>query len=428
MSGVDGWSPEELDSAVDAYLMRGESSAAMLAAPKTGASTATASRASREDDLVRRFPSGVSQSASDFVANARDLMASTGAPARSQPVALASSASKGNSHIATQQQQQHQRTPYAARVSVTSAALPPATSQLDDLVDSLLGPSASGHPSPALGYSAARGAVATGQSYDDDALTGATPLHLIAAQALREAKETHYVAGEVPGQPDFRGSSVRSGSTAHQAAVDTQLMLRRMNMWRARKERNIDAKRREHDARVMEECTFRPLASPELQQQAQHASELLAPSSLYRDNKAWGTDEYLERQEAARRLREEKRQHEEHVFASGAAWRHQSTVPKPFSLGSHRHRAPSSMADGGAANGRAMASVGSGSSRGMAPLVASLRQHFEVAPSRIEAPSLPPGAFSSVKYRGASVYGTADDVHGATAWASKLDAMVDGFL
>eukprot|EP00672_Neobodo_designis_P018558 CAMPEP_0174837506 /NCGR_PEP_ID=MMETSP1114-20130205/6792_1 /TAXON_ID=312471 /ORGANISM="Neobodo designis, Strain CCAP 1951/1" /LENGTH=375 /DNA_ID=CAMNT_0016071573 /DNA_START=57 /DNA_END=1184 /DNA_ORIENTATION=+ len=371
-SDAAAWSPEELDQAVDAYLGRSESR-----------------------------------------------------PGPAPTLNLASTAAPRSSAAASQP---------AAPPAPPAAA---AGGDIEGMVDSILTP-AGGTPSAYSAPSAARGrqpstAAAASQPFDNDALVGATPLGALAEGDIpyvTEGRGSHSHDGSADGyeQPDFRGSSERgssrSASTQSALRVDTQLMIRRMAMWKARKERSLAAKRQEAAAKELEPCTFQPLVAEDVQRRLHSPDRLLGPSSLYRDNRAWGTDEFLQRQERARKLKEEKKQHEQEVFSSGSRWQHRTTVPRPFAIGTHRHRTQDALAAGGAPHGGGMTSVGAGSSRAMAKTIAKLRTHFDAEPSRIEAPSVPPGAFSAARPGRAPPRGGSYDDH----WNAQLDQMVSDML
>ena len=393
------WSPDELDDAVDAYL--GRSSA--QSAPNFHLAT----RALRQD---------------------QDDAAARDAARRQQPA---------QGYRQQQQQQQQQRPPAAAASSTPDDD----GGNVEDMVDSILTPVGAKAATPAA-YSVAPASSnaqrIAQQPYDADALVGATPLGDLAAAgddtpyAEDEDLQDHHIEGGERGsydQPDFRGSSERSGSRRSGVSdgalrVDTELMIRRMAMWKARKDRTIAAKRQEAAHKELEQCTFQPLVADDVQQRLHSPERLLGPSTLYRDNRAWGTEEFLQRQERARKLRQEKEQHAKEVFSSGTRWQHRTTVPRPFAIGTHRHRSRDALATGGAPHGGGMTSVGAGSSRGMAKMVASLRTHFDAEPSRIEAPSVPPGAFSAaLPGRGPPRGGSHDD-----HWNAQLDQMVSDML
>ena len=101
--------------------------------------------------------------------------------------------------------------------------------------------------------------------------------------------------------------------------------LRRIELWAERKkERRLQTELEVH-SKALEECTFEPRVSD------RHQSELIAPHPLYKDNKAWGYDEFVDRLVAARAQREDRRAEiDAKLGGCGDRWKPELTTPEPF--------------------------------------------------------------------------------------------------
>ena len=165
-----------------------------------------------------------------------------------------------------------------------------------------------------------------------------------AYQATSQTPYNSYApAPTTPGRTQPRGAKSGSVSTpaAHAKEVETPGMkmpvpqttdhpLRvydRVSQWNRRKQQKLDEERRKYEEREVEGCPFAPTTrsaaatKPVVQKQA----------SIYGGNgRAWGYDEFVERQREARRRTNEKT---ETAKCSGKNWKNKPTVPVEFQLG-----------------------------------------------------------------------------------------------
>lgn len=149
---------------------------------------------------------------------------------------------------------------------------------------------------------------------------------------------------------------------------------RRINMWSVRKQSRLEKQRREAEEEKLKECTFRPLR-PTVDCDA----SLLEPSAIYKDNKSWGFDAFVDRYVEARRKKDEETRYVEEYWASpGDKWKPQRTVPEPFELGQP------------AKNHYGISCLRSP----FDTLAPKLRPQHYATPSTIEAPAVPSGTFS----------------------------------
>jgi hypothetical protein len=152
--------------------------------------------------------------------------------------------------------------------------------------------------------------------------------------------------------------------------------LRRIHLWAERR----DAKRAvmvyERLQEELGQCTFHPIR--ETTNPSDGSSVHLAPSSLYKDNKAWGFDEFVDRLVTARDLKQMKEEEDERrkSGATGSNWHPGTTVPEPFEFNRFNRRPIPSLKS---------------HYEGLAPV---LRGEHVQSLSTIEAPSIPPGLFS----------------------------------
>ena len=100
----------------------------------------------------------------------------------------------------------------------------------------------------------------------------------------------------------------------------------RVTQWQRRKQQKLDEQRRMVENKEVEGCPFAPTTRS--QPMAQPAPKM---GSIYGGNgRAWGYDEFVERQREARRRNEEK---VESTKFSGKNWKNKPTVPQEFQLG-----------------------------------------------------------------------------------------------
>jgi hypothetical protein len=182
----------------------------------------------------------------------------------------------------------------------------------------------------------------------------------------------------------------------------TDFLLRRMDMWQNKRKQNLEQQRIESYHRETEGCTFRPMRAEALaasamalveaqeEERRTHAvstwrhgfgsskthtapvalsRSAFEPSALYADNKSWGFDEFVQRQEEARARRAEREAEIARAFeVKGAAAKrvrdghYGATEPEPFRLSSTAamvHQADAIGRRGGAAGvgGRAARST-----------------------------------------------------------------------
>lgn len=201
------------------------------------------------------------------------------------------------------------------------------------------------------------------------------------ASRFRPAPEAHqplHQGGGSDGPLEIQSGGILTGRSyeSPSASARQDPTLRRIQLWAERK----DAKRAvlvyERLQEELSHCTFRPYR--ETTQISEASSQHLAPSSLYKDNKAWGYDEFVDRLVTAREHKATKEEEDERrkSGATGSHWHPGTTVPEPFEFNRYNRRP-----------------------------IAALKSHFEdIAPqlrdeheqtlSTIEAPSIPPGLFS----------------------------------
>ena len=147
--------------------------------------------------------------------------------------------------------------------------------------------------------------------------------------------------------------------------------LRRIELWAERKKERRVQTENEVQSKELEECTFEPRVSDRNQ------SELIAPHPLYKDNKAWGYDEFVDRLVAARSQREERRvEIEMKLGGCGDRWKPELTTPEPFEFAKFSRKKIAALQK---------------SYDLIAPIVRN--EHIGTA-SAIEGPSVPSGLFS----------------------------------
>lgn len=140
--------------------------------------------------------------------------------------------------------------------------------------------------------------------------------------------------------------------------------LRRIQMWEEKKRLKQLMSKREVEARGQEECTFHPNVQAARDSVLAHKispgkgakgtigfgygggnsglvgaspvdrASIASPSKLYKDNKAWGFDSFVDRQLYAREMRRQAEEDAEAVFAlKNPEGRQRVTVPEPFEFG-----------------------------------------------------------------------------------------------
>ena len=210
-----------------------------------------------------------------------------------------------------------------------------------------------------------------------------------------------YVGGGGGGAvTEYNGSSNPNNGQSSAPLVGGDAALRRIQMWEEKKRIKQAMARREQQNRGDEECTFRPnvqaardsvlaaklghltggtrrggggggtvgfgygggnngltvggrlpkgasLASPDGAADdsraaafALSASQAMTPSRLYKDNKAWGYDSFIDRQTYAREMRKQQEEDAAAVFALKNPDRPlRTTVPEPFEFGNKGRKA-----------------------------------------------------------------------------------------
>ncbi len=145
--------------------------------------------------------------------------------------------------------------------------------------------------------------------------------------------------------------------------------LRRIELWAERKKERRMQSENEVQSKELEECTFEP--------RVDRKSELIAPHPLYKDNKAWGYDEFVDRLVDARLQREERNaENEAKLSGYGDRWKPKLTSPEPFEFAKFSRKKIAALQK---------------SYDLIAPIVRE--EHFGPA-SSIEGPSVPSGLFS----------------------------------
>lgn len=101
----------------------------------------------------------------------------------------------------------------------------------------------------------------------------------------------------------------------------------RTSQWQRRREKKLEEQRSSRHETDLNGCTFHPTV---------HDANRTPPPSrnvVYGgDGKAWGVQEFVERQKEARRRREEE---EARLYDTGHKWRNEPTQPREFLLGQH---------------------------------------------------------------------------------------------
>ncbi|CUG05849.1 Hypothetical protein, putative [Bodo saltans] len=177
---------------------------------------------------------------------------------------------------------------------------------------------------------------------------------------------------EIQSGGGLTGRSYESpGSSARQDPT-----LRRIQLWAERREAKRAVMVYEKLQEELAQCTFHPIR--ETTNLSDSSSIHLAPSSLYKDNKAWGFDEFVDRLVTARDQKQLKEEEDERrkSGATGVNWQPGFTVPEPFEFNRYNRRPIPSLKS---------------HYEGLAPV---LRGEHEQSLSTIEAPSIPPGLFS----------------------------------
>lgn len=102
-------------------------------------------------------------------------------------------------------------------------------------------------------------------------------------------------------------------------------IIERARKWKKRREEKLRREREEQQKKEMEECTFQPNLS-------RNRDSLSTTMDSVQSNSTdpLGFSEFIERQESARRKREQEWRN---VFTTGEKWRPQPTTPKEFKLG-----------------------------------------------------------------------------------------------
>lgn len=182
------------------------------------------------------------------------------------------------------------------------------------------------------------------------------------------------------------GSSARRGGGAveivthatgvdHGASLDPKspAALRRIQLWAERKEAKRAMLVYEALQEELKECSFQPL-----RETVQVPKERLSPNRLYKDNRAWGFDQFVDRVVAARIQKQQKKEEDELRIAgaNGSNWSCTATVPQPFEFCKYNRNEISSL------------------KKNYDSIVPIVRQQHFSEMSTIEAPSVPSGLFS----------------------------------
>ena len=179
--------------------------------------------------------------------------------------------------------------------------------------------------------------------------------------------------------------------------------LRRISAWERRRQLRHLSARAQKSQGEMAECTFAPcLAAARWEYESPEVLERLKqPSALYADNKAWGFDAYVARQQEARERRREQLEYERKVLnqtnRSGDTFqRARVTEPQPFLLGKDRPVASYARSAGtGAVEARKQHMHPRARWEHKMAVECRAELEREVGPSMIEPPSVPPGLFSA---------------------------------
>lgn len=150
--------------------------------------------------------------------------------------------------------------------------------------------------------------------------------------------------------------------------------LRRIQLWAERREAKRAILVYERLQEELRQCTFHPARETT----DSDLSSQLSPSALYKDNRAWGFDEFVDRLVGAREQKKLKEEEDERRKSgvTGSNWHPGATVPEPFEFNRFNRRPIPSL---------------KGHYEELAPV---LRDGYENTMSTIEAPSVPPGLFS----------------------------------
>eukprot|EP01062_Namystynia_karyoxenos_P081575 TRINITY_DN899_c0_g4_i2.p1 TRINITY_DN899_c0_g4~~TRINITY_DN899_c0_g4_i2.p1 ORF type:complete len:673 (+),score=253.22 TRINITY_DN899_c0_g4_i2:87-2021(+) len=113
--------------------------------------------------------------------------------------------------------------------------------------------------------------------------------------------------------------------------VDPNDVVERAGQWATRRQQKLDQERLKREERELSQCTFRPNRERPAPDAAAAPWKEPPATQLYGgEGKAWGFDEFVERQRDARRRQLEK---EEGAFATGKGWRNEVTIPREPVLG-----------------------------------------------------------------------------------------------
>eukprot|EP01063_Lacrimia_lanifica_P017638 TRINITY_DN24683_c0_g1_i1.p1 TRINITY_DN24683_c0_g1~~TRINITY_DN24683_c0_g1_i1.p1 ORF type:complete len:425 (+),score=150.03 TRINITY_DN24683_c0_g1_i1:66-1277(+) len=121
-----------------------------------------------------------------------------------------------------------------------------------------------------------------------------------------------------------------SPATTRRGGAKTAHPLRvyeRVSQWQRRKHQKLDEERRKTQKKELENCPFEPVTRST---KAQHPWEQKSGSIYGGNGRAWGYDEFVERQREARRRTNEKK---DAVKSSGKNWKNEVTVCQEFNLG-----------------------------------------------------------------------------------------------
>ncbi len=171
---------------------------------------------------------------------------------------------------------------------------------------------------------------------------------------------------------EYRSPSEADAASRPSSFYKKNPALRRIELWAERKKERRLQSENEVQSKELEECTFEPRVSDRVQ------GDLLAPHALYKDNKAWGYDEFVDRLVEARVQREQRRTEiEAKLSGYGDRWQPKLTTPEPFEFAKFSRKKIAALQK---------------SYDLIAPIVRE--EHLGQAPSAIEGPSVPSGLFS----------------------------------
>eukprot|EP00659_Diplonema_papillatum_P009386 gene9386-14553_t len=151
-----------------------------------------------------------------------------------------------------------------------------------------------------------------------------TPRQHPAARSQPPASRAFTASSVQPRQPPVE--STPAMKIKPPKTTDPLRVFNRVSQWHRRRQQKLDEERRKHDEKELENCVFRPNT-----QGAKPYTWEQKSGTIYGGNgRAWGYDEFVERQREARRRASEKK---DVGKFTGKGWKNEVTVCQEFQLG-----------------------------------------------------------------------------------------------